>query len=1294
MKNNKVHQSVVCHKVPSRLSRTNRSFPILAFIAVFAGCLLSANLAVAQPTLNLRYTFDDVSTGTTTPSDTSGGGVGVTLQMMGKNGSPSNLHGAANSGVNGLATGNRALNLSTNTSHGSSGAFAAITNSALGFGNVSSFVVTMWMKETLGMSGNTLGRMFLLGNSTNSDVGTANSIGMKWQSANLLYFYVNNVQCSATIPAGHTNGWIFVAMVYNGTNVYIYEGTDISSSTLLSTTATAGQIVPLSSAASLFLGNKPDRSRDFVGFVDDFRFYTGTGASAAFVEGIRQELAPLPSITGVYPDGTKLLQGTNALTFNVSSTITNITNVSVVLNGVDVSSQLLYVTNGTVGTSTNLSVSYTNLLQNKTANTVVITVATANGTGNTYSGQFDTYSPTNFVWEAEEFDFNSGQYIDNPAYTSYTTNTSYFGLDSVEAVDTHKGSSAGSSSTDYRAGSGDGTRTQTAAVPDTQRQKFLDAIAAGDASVVDHNVGNWSSGEWQNYTKTFPAGKYNVYGRLSCGVSATLTLDHVTSGQGTSTQTTTNLGTFTVTGTSFSTYQWIPLRDGVGNLATIDLSGVKTVRVTTGGGGNANFYMLVPANTNLPSISGVYPNGQALFQSTNKLVFTVSSDVSTISTNSITLTLNGTNVTPSLVFAGSPTSWNVSYTGLLPNQTYTAVINVTDANGSSVSSTLKLDTWNPVFQVEAEDFDFSSGQYIDNPAPTTDPAANSYFGQVGTEGIDEHTAVPHNGASASNYRATDLTATTLLTAAEPARQQFLDAGAPDYNVGFLGPFFWQNYTKTWPTGTFNVYARVASGAGSPATIHLGFDRVTGGWGTTAQFTKPVGGFTIPTSGGYSAYLYVPLIDQFGNYANVTLGGTNTFRTTFARSLGTRYPGESGLNINFYMLVAARTDLPRIDGVYPNNLVAMQSTNKLAFVASSPNGINTTNIHMTLNGVDVSTNLVFTGSSTSWSVSYPGLLPGKAYTAVITITDANNQTRTITVNFSTAFNPADYTWEAEDYDFDPAQSPIPNGSGLRYIDNPALTSVPASNSYVGQEGDGGQLIAPIDYAAIFGTGVPVAATHIYRPLDFIATEVTSDVLRQKYYDAQQLNGDPTIADYDVFDWATNGWVNYTRTFPAGQFYLYGRISAASAFNLQCAQVTNGWGTVTQASQYLGAFRGTNTSFANWQWVPLVNTNNGNPVVLTLGGTNTFQMTGDYKEDVNFFQLVPLPQSVSLTASVSGTNIVLSFPTQAGSTYTIYYKNNLTDSTWTSLGASVSGDGSIMSVLDGISESHRFYRLMIQ
>src|SRR6266705_3889479 len=99
---------------------------------------------------------------------------------------------------------------------------------------------------------------------------------------------------------------------------------------------------------------------------------------------------------------------------------------------------------------------------------------------------------------------------------------------------------------------------------------------------------------------------------------------------------TNNLGTFSLTGTSYSTWQWVPLRDSVGNLAKVDLAGQNTVRVTSGGGANANFYMLVPANTNLPSITGVSPSGAVLFQPTNTLVFTASSAAG-ISTNSITV---------------------------------------------------------------------------------------------------------------------------------------------------------------------------------------------------------------------------------------------------------------------------------------------------------------------------------------------------------------------------------------------------------------------------------------------------------------------------------------------------------------------------------------------------------------------------------------------------------------------------------------------------------------------------------
>src|ERR1019366_3086680 len=299
MKNNKVHQSFVCHTVPSRLSRTNRSFPILAFIAVFAGCLLSANLAVAQPTLKLRYAFDDISSGTTTPSDTSGGGVNVTLQMLNKNGGSTNLHRAVNSGVAGLTTGSRALNLSSNLTQGASGNFAATTNASLGFGNVTNFAVTMWFKQSVLLS-NTIGpRMFVLGNSTNTDCGTANSIGMKFQDASDLWFFVNTIQATASFSSSlPINSWVFVAMVYDGSNVMLYEGTDLTPATLISTTAVAGQTVPFGSIASLDIGNRLDRGRDFAGWIDDFRFYTGAG-DLSFVESVRQAAAGPAGLTGL-----------------------------------------------------------------------------------------------------------------------------------------------------------------------------------------------------------------------------------------------------------------------------------------------------------------------------------------------------------------------------------------------------------------------------------------------------------------------------------------------------------------------------------------------------------------------------------------------------------------------------------------------------------------------------------------------------------------------------------------------------------------------------------------------------------------------------------------------------------------------------------------------------------------------------------------------------------------------------------------------------------------------------------
>jgi len=264
------------------------------------------------PTLKVRFGFDDAGPGTNTPSDTSGGGVNVNLKMFNSAGAAADYHGSANSGVAGLTTGSRALNFSANASQGGSGPIAAVTNAALGFGNISNFLATMWFKQSLLLAGNIGPRMFVLGNGTNTDCGTANSIGMKFQDASDLYFFVNGNQSAAAFGSSlPLNTWIFVAMSYDGTNVSLYEGTDVTPAALISKTTFINQIVPFGATASLNLGNRLNRDRDFAGWIDDFRFYAGAG-DAGFVEGVRQSAAG--------PTGLAAIAGNNqvALTWNAS----------------------------------------------------------------------------------------------------------------------------------------------------------------------------------------------------------------------------------------------------------------------------------------------------------------------------------------------------------------------------------------------------------------------------------------------------------------------------------------------------------------------------------------------------------------------------------------------------------------------------------------------------------------------------------------------------------------------------------------------------------------------------------------------------------------------------------------------------------------------------------------------------------------------------------------------------------------------------------------------------------------
>jgi hypothetical protein len=125
------------------------------------------------------------------------------------------------------------------------------------------------------------------------------------------------------------------------------------------------------------------------------------------------------------------------------------------------------------------------------------------------------------------------------------------------------------------------------------------------------------------------------------------------------------------------------------------------------------------------------------------------------------------------------------------------------------------------------------------------------------------------------------------------RPQYEGSGYRDYSIGYFSAGSWANYTRHYPMGNYNVYARLASGGSATACT---LSRVTGGWGTTTQTTSLLGTFSVPLT-AWEGYDYIPLEDSFGNLVTVSFNGsTNTLQLARPSS------ANSDCNANFLMLV--------------------------------------------------------------------------------------------------------------------------------------------------------------------------------------------------------------------------------------------------------------------------------------------------------------------------------------------------------------------------------------------------------
>ena len=351
-------------------------------------------------------------------------------------------------------------------------------------------------------------------------------------------------------------------------------------------------------------------------------------------------------------------------------------------------------------------------------------------------------------------------------------------------------------------------------------------------------------------------------------------------------------------------------------------------------------------------------------------------------------------------------------------------------------------------------------------------------------------------------------------------------------------------------------------------------------------------------------------------------------------------------------------LPTISAGYPDGTRLEQSTNTFSFTVTAPAGCVPTGVTVLLNG-NALTNLIFTGTSNLWQVAYPGLAPNTSYTATVTVTDTYGNTTSWSRSFDT-FSAQGWSWEAEDYDYG-------GGQFLAQLQ---------TNAYAGL-----RAITNVD-----ARQVNFAGTFLYRP-NGMDTEVNGDLPRSPYTDAG-------LPDYSLSYFSPGSWVNYTRRFPAGSYLIFARLAAgggATACTLW--QVTAGWGTTNQTTNWLGTFNVPNTAWETYNYIPL-KAAAGNPVIVSFtGSTNTLRLTrpatvtGDC--NANFLLLVPV---FALTSQGTPTNLTLTFPTQSGFRYQVQYKANLADEAWLNL-TDWPGNDTRQTFTESPTNQNRFYRVLI-
>ncbi|HUD48535.1 MAG TPA: carbohydrate-binding protein [Candidatus Baltobacteraceae bacterium] len=653
-----------------------------------------------------------------------------------------------------------------------------------------------------------------------------------------------------------------------------------------------------------------------------------------------------------------------------------------------------------------------------------------------------------------------------------------------------------------------------------------------------------------------------------------------------------------------------------------------------------------------PVISNIFPQNMIFVPPGNGFSFDVSSPSgSTIDNSAIHLVLNGVDVSSNLAFGGSSSNKTVSYQGLQSNTIYNASITAMDALDLSASATTYFETtWvgiPPILYLwEAEDFDFTNGMFIDDPDLCNAPGdTNCYYGTVGTPGVDEQnldTSVSHF------YRPLDEM--NINVSGDYLRENLFLADRTDYEINPFDPGDWVNYTRDFTNGTYWMIARVATGINGTLSV-VNIDSPN----------TPLGSFTLTNGLGWTTFENVFLLDTNGNKVNLTLNGTTTLQVQSV---------AGNLLPNFFALVVATPDEPILSGMYPTGAQPFEYTNTLSFTVTTLGATFPANgIQVNLDGINVSSNLVITGPSSNETVVYPTLLLNAIHTAIISATNSLGHGFLITNQFDTFF-PNNYMVQASDFDYNGGQYIPIVVTNYNYPDW-------YPNAYANFEAT-----TNIDYQHTTIAGDQ--SLYVYRP-DGIPQEQGHDYLTTNFVNSGGV-------EWDLADFGPGDWANYTGDYPTGNFYVYMRTAGLGPFSMYLEQVVSGAGTTNQAIKKLGDWNAVGVNNTTYAWVPLTEDGTGPPIPVSLGGVETLRLTtttGDCYP--NYFMLVPT-SGISPSIAKLGANVVVSFPGEAGVTYGVYSRSNLSTGSWNLLTNVVASpiDG-VAAVSIALTNTAEFYKV---